>query len=343
MRTHDQLLRDAAAAGFAPEPFEKVEWLLELLSALASHPYLKERLVLKGGTALNLFVFDVPRLSVDIDLNYIGAADRETMLAERPSVEQAVEAVCGRLGLQVRRVPSDHAGGKWRLSYTTTSGRPGTIELDLNFLLRTPLWPVTVMEARWPSAIEPVRCPVLDVHELAAGKLAALFGRSAGRDLYDAVRILEEAGLDRDRLRLGFAVYGASSRRDWREVSVEALSAEPAEIERHVLPMLRADARPPADRIDEWVADLLSRARKALKLVLPLADHESEFVRLVNEEGVLRASLLTEDSAMQRIIEGHPALLWKTQNVREYRSRNTAGRGDQPSSSSSRDGEPAAS
>jgi hypothetical protein len=37
-------------------------------------------MVLKGGTALNLFVLDVPRLSVDIDLNYIGAADRETML-----------------------------------------------------------------------------------------------------------------------------------------------------------------------------------------------------------------------------------------------------------------------
>jgi predicted nucleotidyltransferase component of viral defense system len=50
--------------------------LLELLAGLESHPYLRGRLALKGGTALNVFVFDLPRLSVDIDLNYVGAADR---------------------------------------------------------------------------------------------------------------------------------------------------------------------------------------------------------------------------------------------------------------------------
>ena len=328
MRTHDQLLRDAVAAGLAPEPYEKVEWLLELLSGLASHPYLRGRIALKGGTALNLFVFDVPRLSVDIDLNYIGAADRETMLAERPFVEQAVEAVCGRLGLQVRRVPSEHAGGKWRMSYTTASGRPGTIELDLNFLLRTPLWPVTVMEARWPSDTQLLEFSVLDLHELAAGKLAALFGRTAGRDLYDAVRILETEGLDRDRLRLGFTVYGACSRRDWREVSMEELAADQAEIARQVLPMLRGDARPPADGLDHWVADLLDRARTALGSVLPLEDHEIEFIRLVNEEGVIRAEFLSGDPEMQHLIEGYPALLWKAQNVRDYRERQGVGEGD---------------
>ena len=77
---------------------------------------LKTRIALKGGSALNLFYFDVPRLSVDIDLNSIGAADRETMLAERPKLEQAVQAVCSREGLTVRRMPSEHAGGKWRLT-----------------------------------------------------------------------------------------------------------------------------------------------------------------------------------------------------------------------------------
>jgi hypothetical protein len=76
----DDLQREAAAAGFRTEPLEKVLRLLETLEALRSHPFLKERIVLKGGTALNLFIFEVPRLSVDIDLNYIGSADRGTML-----------------------------------------------------------------------------------------------------------------------------------------------------------------------------------------------------------------------------------------------------------------------
>jgi predicted nucleotidyltransferase component of viral defense system len=101
--SESDLLREAAATGFQSERLEKVVRLLELLEALRSHPFLKKRLVLKGGTALNLFVFDVPRLSVDIDLNYVGAVERETMLAERPRIEQAFLAVCGRLDLEVRR------------------------------------------------------------------------------------------------------------------------------------------------------------------------------------------------------------------------------------------------
>ena len=52
-----------------------------------THPSLKGRWVLKGGTALNLFVLRHPRLSVDIDLNYIGALEREEMLEKRPRID----------------------------------------------------------------------------------------------------------------------------------------------------------------------------------------------------------------------------------------------------------------
>lgn len=71
--TPQALARDVAATGFGAEPLEKVFRLMALLDALNSHPFLKTRIALKGGTALNLFHFNVPRLSVDIDLNYVGA------------------------------------------------------------------------------------------------------------------------------------------------------------------------------------------------------------------------------------------------------------------------------
>jgi len=77
----EKLAAEAEATGFRPDVLEKVAQRLGLLDALRSHPFLKGKLALKGGTALNLFVFDVPRLSVDIDLNYVGAEDREGMLA----------------------------------------------------------------------------------------------------------------------------------------------------------------------------------------------------------------------------------------------------------------------
>jgi len=67
--TPDALAHEVAATGFHAEPLEKVLRLMALLDALSSHPFLKARIALKGGTALNLFHFDVPRLSVDLDLN----------------------------------------------------------------------------------------------------------------------------------------------------------------------------------------------------------------------------------------------------------------------------------
>ena len=73
-----RLSKLTASTGFRAEIVEKVAQLLVILNELGEYQYLRDRLVLKGGTTLNLFVFDLPRLSVDIDLNYIGSSDRET-------------------------------------------------------------------------------------------------------------------------------------------------------------------------------------------------------------------------------------------------------------------------
>src|SRR5580704_14668723 len=72
---------------------EKVIRLRQLLIEFHKHPFLRNRLVLKGGTAINLFYLDLARLSVDIDLNYIAPVDREKMLAERPDVVRAAEQI----------------------------------------------------------------------------------------------------------------------------------------------------------------------------------------------------------------------------------------------------------
>jgi len=318
MVTETDLVRAAADTGFPLEPIGKVERLLALLEGLRSHPFLKGRVVLKGGTALNLFVFDVPRLSVDIDLNYVGAADRATMLEERPKIEQAIQAVCGRLSIQIKRSPSDHAGGKWRLSYTTVTGRSGSLELDVNFMLRTPLWDHTLSSSRTvgPFAVSDV--PVLDVHELAAGKLAALFGRTASRDLFDARELLARGELDRTRLRLGFVVYGGISRRDWREVSLDDVQTSVEDVDRRLIPMLRADIAPPRDQISTWTQKLVADCQDLLTAVLPLGDLERQFLDALNDHGEIIPELLTDDTHLQDLIRAHPGLLWKALNVKKH-------------------------
>jgi len=175
---------------------------------------------------------------VDIDLNYIGAVERKEMLADRPKVEQAIQAVFSREGFTVKMMPGEHAGGKWRLSYQSFTGQPGNLEVDLNFMFRQPLWEVQSADSHAIGDFRASNIPVFDTHELAAGKLAALFARHLARDLFDSHQLLCNTRLDRKRLRTAFVVYGALNRKDWRTISLEDVSFDPEELKRTLIPVL---------------------------------------------------------------------------------------------------------
>ncbi|HBS51421.1 MAG TPA: nucleotidyl transferase AbiEii/AbiGii toxin family protein, partial [Coxiellaceae bacterium] len=84
LSSKESLFKAAKKLDYKPEMLEKAYQLLDMLKHIMSITYLRENLVLKGGTALNLFSFgEIPRLSVDIDLNYIGHIDRAKMLQDR--------------------------------------------------------------------------------------------------------------------------------------------------------------------------------------------------------------------------------------------------------------------
>jgi len=317
-----QLARLADDTGLQTNGLEKVLRLLDLLNSLRAHPYLRERVVLKGGTALNLFLFDLPRLSVDIDLNYIGAIDREVMLDERPKVEQAVRAVCERESYTIRRTPTEHAGGKWRLGYRTVDGRPGNLEVDLNFLARLPLWRPTSIDSIQVGTWQAKQISVLDRHELAAGKLSALFSRTAARDLFDAHEILGRDDLDPERLRMAFVVYAGMARRDMREARIEDVGADTEDVRQRLLPLLRSDLVPHRNGTPRWIEGLVARCRSRLGSVLPLRDRERAFLTALNGSGDITPALLTGDVAMQERIARQPGLLWKAQNVRRHAHRD---------------------
>lgn len=92
-----------------------------------------ERLVLKGGTAVNLFYLELARLSVDIDLNYIGQLDREEMQRERPEIVKATEQIAEALGYKVQKSADDYALNEWFLAYQTTSEAPTRFRLRSTF------------------------------------------------------------------------------------------------------------------------------------------------------------------------------------------------------------------
>jgi len=317
--SQEKLAAEAEATGFRPDVLEKVAHLLELLDAMRSHHFLKEKLVLKGGTALNLFIFDVPRLSVDIDLNYVGAEDRDGMLAERPKVDQAVQAVFAREGFTVRRMPEEHAGGKWSLRYENAPGRNGNLEVDINYMFRVPLWPVTTCDSHPIGTWRATGIPVLDHHELAAGKLAALLARRQARDLFDSHRILRMENLDSHRLRIGFVVYGAMNRKDWRKISSGDVDFDAMDLARQLIPTLRVNAAEVQAESAEYGARLVRECREGLSAVLPFTDSEQAFLDLLLDRGEIDPTLLTADTSLQYRIRSQPLLEWKALNVRRHK------------------------
>jgi len=315
----EKLAAEAESTGFRPDVLEKAAHLLGLLDALRTHPFLGGKFALKGGTALNLFVFQVPRLSVDIDLNYVGAEDREAMLAERPRIEQAVQAVFAREGFAVRRMPKEHAGGKWSLRYGSALGQTGNLEVDMNFMFRVPLWPVTISDSHQVGAWRATGIQVLDLHELAAGKLAALLARRQVRDLFDSHRVLRLDSLERGRLRIAFVVYGAMNRTDWRTVSADDVHLDPVDFAHELVPMFPSHEAGTERASVEYGRRLVEECRERLSLVLPLRAAEHGFLELLLDKGEIDPKLLTADEALQDRIRRQPLLEWKALNVRRHK------------------------
>ena len=216
-------------------------------------------------------------------------------------------------------MPGDHAGGKWRLSYKGVTGMTGTLELDMNFLLRTPLWSVSFADSKRIGSFGVSNVPLLDLHELAAGKLAALFGRMAGRDMFDVRELFRSESLNSEKLRIGFVVYGGINRRDWRTISLDEVQIESDNVYRELLPLLRKSVTPSRKYLVEWTEKLARDCRNALSEVLPLNSSEREFLELLNEHGEIKPGLLTDDMDLQDTIRSHPGLLWKAINVSKHR------------------------
>ena len=318
--SREELLAVAEITGFRPEMVEKAMLLLHLLNSLFRHPFLKKRLVLKGGTALNLFLMHIPRLSIDLDLNYIGSPNLHVMEEEKPKVEEAIRAVCEREGFTVRRgLSEEHAGGKWSLRYRSSLGTGGNLAIDLNYMFRVPLWPSTLKDSKPLGIVRARNIPVIDIYELLAGKLVALFSRKSARDLFDVHLSLTSFELEQKRLRVAFVVYGAMSRKDWRQVSTKDLEFRERDLRNHLLPLLQKDYVDSIDNFSSWASRLLDECRKKLKLVLPFNESEMEFLDRLLEHGEIVPSLLTSDKALAERIQKHPMLRWKAFNVQKFK------------------------
>lgn len=312
MISDQELKAEAKDKGYRPEMVEKVYRLLELLEIFMETPYLSDRLALKGGTAINLFCSNqFPRLSIDLDLNYVGTYKKEVMQKERPELEDAIINICKKLKYKLYRNPRYHAGGKTVLIYDSIMGNKGRLEIDLNYVYRMPLWEVKWQTSpTWPKAIN---AKILDVHELAAGKLNALLEREVSRDLFDSHQLLTKWSLDNEKLRLAFTVYAAMRKQAWHKITIENVKASVKDVRDKLIPVLKSSELPNSKLSDvqAWTKKMVDDCQTMLSVVLPFRKNEIEFLEQLQSNGKIKPNLISGDLDFCERVNKHPLLHWR--------------------------------
>ena len=279
----------------------QVELLIRCLPAVAT----ARQFALKGGTAINLFLRDMPRLSVDIDLTYLPLSDRDTALTD---IRTQLAVIAEELWRTVPGVNVQLVEGDVPKLFVDKSG--ARIKVEPSVIIRGSLVPPVSSEL-CPSAQEAyelfIEAQRLDSADLYAGKLCAALDRQHPRDLFDVMH-LQAAGPIPDSIRQAFVAYLAGHRRPIVELlqpnrkAIEDLFAnhfagltdEPVEL---------AALEATRTQLFEWASTAFT-------------EHERQFLLSI-KQGEPDWALLPFEG-----LDQWPAIQWKLHNVRQMSARS---------------------
>jgi predicted nucleotidyltransferase component of viral defense system len=302
--------RVAQQHGFVRDIFEKVLRLKEILRFLNEEKYLKEHLLLKGGTAINLTVFDLPRLSVDIDMDYTPNDTKEDMLAAREEITTLIKDYMEAEGYQISKNSRfTHSLDAFYYQYQNSGGNRDMIKIELNYSLRAHILE-PVHRRILPKAFDDgMTIRMVAPIEIFAAKGNALISRAAARDLYDWGNLIEENLFkeERELLRKCFAFYATISaetvNRNFDTSAIDALKFD--KIRRDLFPVL-------SKKDNFMLEERKQQAKKYIAELMQLTEREHEYMdRFIRKEYV--PELLFDDEAIVERIKEHPMAIWKCQ------------------------------
>jgi predicted nucleotidyltransferase component of viral defense system len=282
---------------------------VRLLVDAAPFVFTPKCFALKGGTAINLFVEDMPRLSVDIDLVYIDLTipSRELVLVEiEKALHDVADLLTSKLGVTVRPTTSgtDHE------SKLFISRGPTLLKVEVNHVFRGSVYPLVsgmLTHQAQERFLRSLSVPMLDPDELYASKLVAALDRQHPRDLFDVMVLFGRGGIT-PRIRRAFVVYLAGHNRPIHEVLALRRKDIHVEFESSFVGMTNM----------EVTVEQLMDVRERLFRELPasLDDTEKNFLLSVNR--------CEPDGGTIGLpgIENLPAIMWKVLNLRKLSKSN---------------------
>lgn len=311
-KTHLDTL--AQEYGFIRDNLEKVLRLGRILTAIHDDELLCQSLVLKGGTAINLVVFDMPRLSVDIDLDYAVNCPREEMLKQREVVNATLMRYMASEGYRMQPTSkSPHSLDSWVFGYTNAGGNPDNVKIEINYSDRCHVLPMQMSKASI-GFMDHMMVRTLHPIELFASKINALVNRGAMRDLYDVHNMIAHrlfvSEQDRDLLRKTFVFYhavGATSKAE--EVSLQFDSFPKIEAVEYT--QVRAQLIPVLSRAEKFDYETVkTEVIVFLKQFLQFNRSEYQFVELFNQREY-HPEILFGPTTTSANLSTHPMALWK--------------------------------
>ena len=275
---------------------EQVRLMLQCLPIVMEN----EAFALKGGTAINFFVRDMPRLSVDIDLTYLPMAPREASL-------KAISDALDRSGTAIRGLPATvekiRPAGSKHIHKLLVRTPKAQVKIEPNTIIRGTVFPPKDLElvSKAQEAFEAaLKVSCLDEDELYAGKICAALDRQHPRDLFDMRDFFSFRKLT-ERLGQALVIYIASSPRPMHEL----LSPNPQDVSK-IFSSEFQGMTTTAVTLDEL---LEARTTLFATVIKCLPAKGKEFL-LTLKAGAPKWELLDYVDA-----ESLPAIEWKLQNL----------------------------
>jgi len=276
---------------------QQVELLVRTLPSVA----VEGVFALKGGTAINLFVRDLPRLSVDIDLTYLPVKPRNESLMEIDETLQRIGKSISETLPDIRVLPSRLAK-EGTLNRLIVRSPHAQIKIEVTPVMRGCVFEPKVMAVseKVEDQFSFAETLVVSRDDLYAGKLVAALDRQHPRDLFDVRDLLAHEGVS-DTLRQAFLVYILSHNRPAAEVLAPKRKEIEQEFQNNFVGMTTAPVR---------IEDLLATREEMIEIVVSqMPQAHREFLI-----GVERGDVRWQLAGLQEVAE-LPAVRWKLSNL----------------------------
>ncbi len=299
--------------GFIVSTLEKVERIIRILQWINSDEKLNKLLALKGGTAINIAIFNFPRLSVDIDLDLIKNIRKEEMIVQREHIHNWVIQYLNANDYKINMEKSKnvYALDSIVAEYVDIKGNIDNIKIEINYMSRVHILETKKLEVStdvFKDMHLTIHC--LNPIEIYAAKICALLDRTTARDLFDVYTLSKYDLFDREEkillkqcFMLDYLAVCGYKLENMKIDNIEKLKKQ--DIKTKLLPTLK-DRNPKKNNVDE----MKQAVREYLKDILVIDDNTNLFYDKF-QKGIYEPELLFDDKEIIERINEHPMIMWK--------------------------------